>query len=162
MFTVAFDVDGTLIDYNYEPKPEVVALASALITARNVRVIVWSGGGQDYAQQMAKKCGLKDVECFAKFDANVPVVDVAFDDDIAVRGVRKLFILKAGDQPAMEPLGDCRLCVQNRDETWGDHDWVEMKEGFTLCKICSTRHRVNKATHLCECCDEPVCDDCED
>lgn len=162
---IAFDCDGTLIDFNDQPRPEMVLLARALRHSDH-RVIIWSGGGKAYAERVMRQCfGELKFECFAKFDNNVPEIDIAFDDDTMIRGVRTLLLWKRGDLAPMLELGDCVLCLQHRDDTWADHDWVEMKPGFQLCKVCGTRHRVNKATQQenwghGE--DAAVCDECAD
>jgi len=91
-------------------------------------------------------------------------VDIAFDDDTMLTGVRRLMLLSVGDTPLLPPFGDCRRCVLDRED-WDNHDWVESAPGFTLCKVCGTRHRVNKATHTEEWGDSErveLCDDCSD
>lgn len=161
---VAFDCDGTLIDFNDEPRREMVELCRALHSETNrVRVIIWSGGGKGYAEQVARKCGLRGIECFAKFDAKCPNVDIAFDDDTTVRGVRTLLLWKKGDLPALPPLGDCRSCELNSEE-WKDHDFEACAPSSVFCK-CGYVHRVYAATHTEEWGDGefvPICDECED
>jgi hypothetical protein len=49
---VAFDVDGTLFDENGEPRWDIVAMLRTLIPY--VRVVVWSGSGQSYAEHMGR------------------------------------------------------------------------------------------------------------
>jgi hypothetical protein len=47
----AFDVDGTLIDEASKPHYDIVALLKIISKLfKNIRVIIWSGGGKDYAQ----------------------------------------------------------------------------------------------------------------
>ena len=56
----AFDVDGTLIegdDTIYEP---IVDMLKTLAKFKNVRIVVWSGGGNRYAETIARRLGLDD------------------------------------------------------------------------------------------------------
>lgn len=67
---IAFDVDGTLITNNdpdrvhgVASKDEVphVPIINMLITFsrfKNVRIIVWSGGGKEYAETWGRRLGL--------------------------------------------------------------------------------------------------------
>ena len=164
---IAFDCDGTLIDFNDQPRTEMVLLAKALRETNGMQVIIWSGGGKGYAERVMRQCfGNLKFECFAKFDSSVPEVDIAFDDDTMVRGVRTLLLWKKGDLPVMEPLGDCAVCLQNKDE-WDDHDFVpcEAVSMTTRCKQCGMPHRVYKATHIEDWGHSEqaaVCDECAD
>lgn len=161
---IAFDCDGTLIDAFDTPKREMVALVRALKRAPNVEVIIWSGGGKGYATKVARICGLEGVPCYDKFSNRPEIVDIAFDDDQMLKGVRRLMLLSVGDTPLLAPLGDCYRCLQYKEE-WDTHDWVEMSSGFDLCKVCSMSHRVYKATHEEEWDDDEfveICDECED
>lgn len=86
--TIAFDIDGTLRcnctatcrDVNMR----VVGLAEALNHMKNTKLIAWSGGGKDYAQQFiySDMTGLLFTifgeKCYSKLDA--PRVDIAIDD----------------------------------------------------------------------------------
>ena len=99
---VAFDCDGTLIDFEDKPRSEIVNLAKALSKCPAVSVIVWSGGGQSYAEMVARRVGLEDVECFSKFDARLPTVDIAIDDEKIVKGVRKYLQIGIGSVPSYE------------------------------------------------------------
>jgi phosphoserine phosphatase len=101
---IAFDVDGTLIDFDDNPRWRVIELAQHLAYLPH-RVIIWSGGGKDYAEVVARRLGFhvsdgptigSEVECFGKFDSNAPVVDIAFDDDTMLKGVHTLFQFKRG------------------------------------------------------------------
>ena len=93
--TIAFDVDGTLLDNAGIPpetppylKPptsvnlEIVLLLQILSKKmKNTRIIVWSGGGKEYVDTILRRYGLEKYvdatygkgECSEK-------VDVAFDD----------------------------------------------------------------------------------
>lgn len=56
--TIAFDVDGTLIDDYENVIIRSVRLLTDLAHMKNVEIIVWSGGGQDYAEHWVRKLGL--------------------------------------------------------------------------------------------------------
>lgn len=88
--TIAFDVDGTILNNEGSLRDNgvnlpVVQLMEILSTKmKNTRVIVWSGGGKDYAEQIVRKYGLgKYVDAvYSKqaFDESDGHVDIAFDD----------------------------------------------------------------------------------
>lgn len=66
----AFDVDGTLIKNGPAerqhgvvndgdvPRVEWINTLMVLSTAKNVRIVVWSGGGKNYAEMWGKRLGL--------------------------------------------------------------------------------------------------------
>lgn len=60
--TVAFDVDGTLIQTGNTGKPvaneRIRSLLITLASFKNIRIIVWSGGGELYARQVAAAIGI--------------------------------------------------------------------------------------------------------
>lgn len=62
--TIAFDVDGTLIRDGYmgDGRPVVnERIRSLLVTLsrfKNTKIIVWSGGGETYARQVAREIGI--------------------------------------------------------------------------------------------------------
>lgn len=59
--TIAFDVDGTLID-NESPDPvaneRIRSLLVILASFKNTKIVVWSGGGEIYARQIAATIGI--------------------------------------------------------------------------------------------------------
>lgn len=59
--TIAFDVDGTLLN-NTKSKPEanerIRSLLVTLSSFKNTHIIVWSGGGELYARQAAAAIGV--------------------------------------------------------------------------------------------------------
>lgn len=61
---IAFDVDGTLIQngatnfWDMKPNWRIVRLLEALASFKNVSVVVWSGGGQDWANEAVAKLDL--------------------------------------------------------------------------------------------------------
>ena len=87
---IGFDVDGTLIsNANGLGKEhlniDIFNLMVLLSKVRNTRIIVWSGGGKDYAEQIVSKYGLsKFVDgCYGKMEYDESIdgkVDIAFDD----------------------------------------------------------------------------------
>lgn len=64
--SIAFDVDGTLIstEQNKDGIPiineRIRNLLIILSSFKNVKIIVWSGGGEIYARQMARGLGITD------------------------------------------------------------------------------------------------------
>jgi beta-phosphoglucomutase-like phosphatase (HAD superfamily) len=80
--TIAFDVDGTLIDTNGFMNIGVVNLLILLRGFKNVRIVVWSGGGADYARHHAERLGIdKHIHKFAgKLDSPRLEPDIAIDD----------------------------------------------------------------------------------
>lgn len=69
---VAFDVDGTLIrntdedrvhgvpSNNDVPIVHWINTLQVLSTCKNVRIVVWSGGGKQYAETWGRRLGLDD------------------------------------------------------------------------------------------------------
>lgn len=90
--TIAFDIDGTILNNEGAVRDNgvnlpVIQLMEILSTKmKNTRIIVWSGGGKDYAEQIVWKYGLgKYVDAvYAKQEYDEEVdggrVDIAFDD----------------------------------------------------------------------------------
>lgn len=82
--TIAFDVDNTLIipaiatglDRDV-PNYDTIAVYR-FFQAQGHRMIVWSGGGVDYARMWSDKLGLKPDDILVK--VNHSEVDIAFDD----------------------------------------------------------------------------------
>lgn len=89
---IAFDVDGVIYgDQKTDGAHRAVVgqglnlkaihLMETLSTFKNTRVIVWSGGGKDYAETIVRKFGLERFvdACVGK---NTDIhVDIAFDDE---------------------------------------------------------------------------------
>lgn len=76
--TVCFDVDGTLIDFHDNPRPEVISVFKAL-QGLGCQMFIWTAheDGPLYAMLVAKKLGLK--ADFPEKGSFKP--DLAFDDD---------------------------------------------------------------------------------
>lgn len=92
--TIAFDVDGTLIDDQDRMNVRTVRLLTDLAHMKNVDIVVWSGGGQDYAEMWVRRLGLSKYvkRCYDKnhlsadsegkrhaFDPEI-TPDIAIDD----------------------------------------------------------------------------------
>lgn len=56
----AFDVDGTLIDGDDTVYTPIVDMLKTVAKFKNVKVVVWSGGGNRYAETIARRLGLED------------------------------------------------------------------------------------------------------
>lgn len=82
--TIAFDVDGTLRDNTRQDivaNEDIRQLLILLSQMKNTKIMVWSGGGEFYAQQIVGAFGLnKYVDiCAGKLDAKIKP-DIAIDD----------------------------------------------------------------------------------
>ena len=74
---IAFDIDGCLLNEKSKPRPEIIELLKAL--SKNNKIIVWGGGGIDYARRIVDRLGIgKWVNQTAVKTKGV--VDIAFDD----------------------------------------------------------------------------------
>ena len=89
---IAFDVDDTLIVPSVvtgfdrdTPNYENIALYR-WFQAQGCEMIIWSGGGQDYARMWGEKLGLQPFKSIKKVKhysdplLGIPYVDIAFDD----------------------------------------------------------------------------------
>jgi hypothetical protein len=85
---IAIDVDGTLrcncTDICKDPNQRIVDLCKTLSTFKNVKVMVWSGGGKVYAQRFMDKYGMPPkVKAASKLDPSTWVYgrpNIAIDD----------------------------------------------------------------------------------
>ena len=78
--TVAFDVDGTLIDFEDRPRQEVI---DKLIDHRRKGdiVYVWSGGGVEYAERWVERLNLgRYVHAVIAKQMYKVKPDIAYDD----------------------------------------------------------------------------------
>lgn len=89
MFTVAFDCDGTLLNYDGSLNQEMVNVLKYFYLS-GAKVIVWSGGGKSYAENVLYRIlnSDKDLEFADGIDSMMKVMtlnpDLTFDDQ-AVR-----------------------------------------------------------------------------
>lgn len=92
---IAFDVDGTLRDNENTseaamrddllPNVRIVQLLKTLASFKNTRIIVWSGGGKEYAESIGRQLGIDEFvdEYAGKVDYMAfgkPRPDIAIDD----------------------------------------------------------------------------------
>ena len=83
---IAFDVDGTLIDINDNPREAVIETLKMVGQWEGITVIVWSGGGKDYASMWVRRLGLESYvdEIMMKNMEYQP--DLVFDDEYVKLG----------------------------------------------------------------------------
>ena len=87
MFTVCFDIDGTLRDYSDKPRTEIITLLQAFKAIKNIKVYVWSGGGVEYAQRIVSSMGLEIDGVIVKGSVTP---DLAIDDQTVDLGIANL------------------------------------------------------------------------
>lgn len=82
---VCFDVDGTLIDYDDNPRDDIINLLKTLSNG-GFNIVVWSGGGKMYAEHWVRKLSLMSyVEfCMAKYPVPPEGTVFTVDDQIGV------------------------------------------------------------------------------
>jgi len=63
---IAFDTDGTIITYNDKPRCDIIELLKIL--SKYNTIIVWSGGGKEWAEHWVRKLYLEDyvTACYTK------------------------------------------------------------------------------------------------
>lgn len=110
---IAFDVDGTLISNKPEDLQRGYPIANervrnlliALSSMKNTKIVVWSGGGAGYAEQVVHKLGLqKYVDGYASKNPQV---------DVTVPGKRHVFIPDIKPTIAFDDIQDCDLGEHN-------------------------------------------------
>lgn len=77
---VCFDCSGTLVDYNDKPQPAVIAMLRGF-KAAGYRVVVWSGGGIDFARNIVNFCGITDAVDVISAKTTTIIPDVTVDDE---------------------------------------------------------------------------------
>ncbi len=86
--TIAFDVDGTLIsngaldENTIQANESIRSLLVSLAGMKNARIIVWSGGGELWANQAVSALNIKKYvwKACCKCPETAKLVDLAFDD----------------------------------------------------------------------------------
>ena len=80
--TIAFDVDGTLIDENDNVNERIRSILVGLASFKNVKIVVWSGGGELWARQVGNRIGIDNyVDRYAsKMEWQEIQPDIAIDD----------------------------------------------------------------------------------
>ncbi len=110
---IAFDIDGTLRDNTVDQTIAPVAnerirsLLIALASFKNVDILVWSGGGELYARQVAAAFGLeKYVDQYA---------DKKIRHSLDEKGERQVFDFHPDIKPdiAIDDIQDCELGLIN-------------------------------------------------
>lgn len=110
---IAFDIDGTILNNEGIPtespvhlRPqcgvnlEVIMLLQILSKKmKNTKVIVWSGGGKDYAEQICRRYGLEKYvhRVYGKHEYDETIdgkVDICFDDVHSCSLAEKNLIVK--------------------------------------------------------------------
>lgn len=86
---IAFDIDGTIYGSPFAHKGEPILNVKTVQLMqlfkdhiKNCKIICWSGGGKEYAEQIVNKFGLEKWvdECWGKSDY-IYEPDLAFDDE---------------------------------------------------------------------------------
>lgn len=105
---IAFDVDGTILNNegippqtpaHLRPRTSVnldaVVLIQILSRMKNTRLLVWSGGGKEYAEEIVRLYGLERYvdKCYGK-DSCEEEVDICFDDVHSCEMADKNIIVK--------------------------------------------------------------------
>ena len=102
---IAFDIDGTILNNegairdNGINLPVVQLMEILKKKMKNTRIIVWSGGGEDYALHIVRKYGLSKYvdDCYGKAEYDEKLdgkVDIAFDDQHAFSMADKNLIVR--------------------------------------------------------------------
>lgn len=81
---ICFDVDGTLITYEDEPRWNIIDMLKTL--SEKHKIIVWSGGGKDYAEVWVKRLFLQKYVSEVRMkplreEDMLEDVDICFDDE---------------------------------------------------------------------------------
>jgi phosphoserine phosphatase len=81
---VAFDVDGTLIDFEDKPRYDIIDLLRWFYLnlhelGTEDKLIIWSGGGIEYTKHWVKKLGLENYISDILEKCSIDV-DIAVDD----------------------------------------------------------------------------------
>lgn len=79
---IAFDVDGTLIDAGPKYYEDIIQTLRVVSKWKNVKVVVWSGGGKEYAERWVRLLSLEKYvwKCASKTEWKDIRPDIAIDD----------------------------------------------------------------------------------
>lgn len=107
---IAFDCDGTLLNNTQQQMVANESVRSGLIwlsSMKNTKIIVWSGGGELYARQVAAALGIaKYVDGYAGKNPQVPV-------GVAETATRHVFKPDFVPDIAIDDIQDCDLGTIN-------------------------------------------------
>lgn len=96
--TVAFDVDGTLIDFDDQPREEIIAKLREHSIRGDV-VYVWSGGGIDYAQRVVSRLHLdRYVDAVIAKQRYQVLPDITYDDMLVKLGKKNVHVGSSDDE----------------------------------------------------------------
>lgn len=84
MSSVAFDIDGTLLNPDNTPNYRVIDILLWFVE-NNDDVFIWSGGGMEYAERIARRLGLHTMITVIPKDASMNI-DLTFDDQDVTLG----------------------------------------------------------------------------
>lgn len=108
--TIAFDCDGTLLNNTQQQMVANERIRTLLITLssfKNTRIIVWSGGGELYARQVAAALGVsKYVDDYAGKNPQRTV-------GVTETATRHVFKPDVEPDIAIDDIQDCDLGVLN-------------------------------------------------
>lgn len=83
---IAFDVDGTLVDKDDQPRPEIIVLLKALAGNKRNQIVIWSGGGEGYAAMWGRRLHLDNHVWSYWSKIGSPQPDLAIDDEDVLLG----------------------------------------------------------------------------
>lgn len=93
--TIAFDVDGTLIDSEGNTNWRITELLRILSRFKNVEIVVWSGSGKSYAEMIVQHLKLEkyvkrceDKNHIGKDENGKHLFDPSFKPNIAIDDIQ--------------------------------------------------------------------------
>ena len=105
LITIAFDVDGTLrnnTDDTMVANERIRSLLVALSSFKNVKIVVWSGGGELYARQAARAMHVDQY-----------VDEYASKNFVRKDGLKPIFEPDIKPDIAIDDIHDCELGIIN-------------------------------------------------
>lgn len=91
---IAYDIDGTVIDYEGNPREDIIAILK-MLQSLGCQTICWSMGGPEYTQNIVDYLGLKDITVLKK---GAIEVDLTFDDNQPFFGKVNIKVPKIGEK----------------------------------------------------------------